>query len=45
MGLYIAREVAQSHKGRIDVISTAEGGTTFTIRLPREAAPKIGQPI
>ncbi len=45
MGLYIAREVAKSHGGRIDVISTAEDGTTFTIRLPREAAPKVGQPI
>jgi signal transduction histidine kinase len=45
MGLYIAREVAKSHNGRIDVISTAESGTTFKIRLPRAAAPKVGQPI
>jgi signal transduction histidine kinase len=45
MGLYIAREVAKSHGGRIDVISTAESGTTFTIRLPRAAVPKVGQPI
>jgi signal transduction histidine kinase len=45
MGLYIAREVAKSHNGRIDVVSTAEHGTSFTIRLPREAAPKVGQPI
>jgi signal transduction histidine kinase len=45
MGLYIAREVAKSHGGRIDVVSTAEAGTTFTIRLPRSAAPRIGQPI
>jgi signal transduction histidine kinase len=45
MGLYIAREVAKSHNGRIDVISTAKDGTSFTIRLPREAAPKVGQPI
>ncbi len=45
MGLYIAREVAKSHDGRIDVTSSVEGGTSFTIRLPREAAPKIGQPI
>jgi signal transduction histidine kinase len=45
MGLYIAREVAKSHGGRIDVISTEESGTTFTIRLPRVAAPKVGQPI
>lgn len=45
MGLYIAREVAKSHDGRIDVISTAESGTTFKIHLPREAAPRVGQPI
>lgn len=45
MGLYIAREVAKSHNGRIDVTSTAKEGTSFTIRLPREAAPRIGQPI
>jgi len=45
MGLYIAREVAKSHGGRIDVTSTAEDGTSFTIRMPREAAPLVGQPI
>jgi signal transduction histidine kinase len=45
MGLYIAREVAKSHNGRIDVVSTKEEGTSFTISLPREAAPRIGQPI
>jgi signal transduction histidine kinase len=45
MGLYIAREVAKSHGGQIDVSSTTRHGTSFTIRLPREAAPKVGQPI
>ncbi|WP_010587129.1 sensor histidine kinase [Schlesneria paludicola] len=45
MGLYIAREVAKSHNGRIDVTSTVADGTSFTIRLPREASPRIGQPI
>jgi signal transduction histidine kinase len=45
MGLYIAREVARSHGGEITVTSTAKDGTTFTIRLPRESAPKVGQPI
>ncbi|BBO33389.1 sensor histidine kinase [Lacipirellula parvula] len=45
MGLYIAREVAKSHSGRIDVTSTAEDGTAFTIRLPRDSAPRHGQPI
>jgi len=45
MGLYIAREVAKSHGGRIDVTSTAKEGTLFTIRLPREAAARDRQPI
>ena len=45
MGLYIAREVAKSHNGRIDVTSSAENGTSFTISLPREAEPRVGQPI
>jgi len=45
MGLYIAREVAKSHGGRIDVTSTVEDGTSFTMHLPREAARRVGQPI
>jgi signal transduction histidine kinase len=35
LGLYIAREVAAAHGGTIDVASTAEAGTVFTVRLPR----------
>jgi signal transduction histidine kinase len=38
LGLYIAREVAESHGGKIDVTSTITNGTTFTIRLPRQTA-------
>lgn len=45
MGLYIAREVAKSHNGRIDVLSTAELGTSFTIVVPRKVTLKPGQPI
>jgi signal transduction histidine kinase len=45
MGLYIAREVARSHGGQIDVTSTEQGGTSFTIGLPRDSAPEAGQPI
>ncbi len=45
MGLYIAREVVKSHGGRIEVTSTKNEGTLFTISLPREAAPRDGQPI
>lgn len=45
MGLYIAREVVKSHGGRIEVTSSREDGTSFSIRMPRQAAPKVGQPI
>jgi signal transduction histidine kinase len=34
LGLFIAREVALGHKGSLDVTSTLEGGTVFTMRLP-----------
>ncbi|HYE18470.1 MAG TPA: sensor histidine kinase [Tepidisphaeraceae bacterium] len=37
LGLYIAREAAQAHGGRIAVASTAAAGTTFTVTLPRHA--------
>jgi PAS domain S-box-containing protein len=39
LGLYIAREVARAHGGTIDVVSSAEEGTAFTLRLPRQAVP------
>ncbi len=45
MGLYIAREVAKSHNGKLDVVSTAKDGTSFTLRLPRDARTKTAQPI
>jgi signal transduction histidine kinase len=45
LGLYIAREVARSHGGRIDVTSSQEAGTDFTVRLPRHCLAKSGQPI
>lgn len=35
LGLYIAREVVTAHGGQIDVKSSAEEGTVFTVRLPR----------
>jgi signal transduction histidine kinase len=35
IGLFIAREIAQAHGGRIDVTSDAASGTTFNITLPR----------
>jgi signal transduction histidine kinase len=33
--LYIADRIVTAHKGRIDVESSEEGGTTFTVHLPR----------
>ena len=44
LGLYIAREIARSHGGRIDVASTAADGTTFTLHLPRHHLRLDGTP-
>lgn len=38
LGLYIVREIVIAHQGDIEVSSTEEAGTTFTVRLPRLAA-------
>lgn len=35
LGLFIAREITQAHGGSIDAASSAEGGTVFTVRIPR----------
>lgn len=34
LGLYIVREIVSAHGGTVKVSSTAEEGTTFTVRLP-----------
>lgn len=39
LGLYITREIVQAHAGTVSVSSTQDQGTTFTVRLPRRAAP------
>jgi PAS domain S-box-containing protein len=41
-GLAIARSIIQSHDGELNVESTVDVGTTFTIRLPRTAAGDTG---
>jgi signal transduction histidine kinase len=45
LGLYIAREIARSHGGRIEATSSEEAGTAFTMRLPRHPLMTLGQPI
>jgi signal transduction histidine kinase len=34
LGLAIAREIIQAHGGRIELHSTVQGGTTFSVRIP-----------
>ncbi len=34
LGLSIVRELVQAHEGRVDVESSADAGTVFTVRLP-----------
>ncbi len=40
LGLYITHEIIVAHGGRIEVTSTQEGGTVFTVLLPRKGASK-----
>jgi len=35
LGLYIVREIARAHGGRVEASSTAETGTTFSLHLAR----------
>jgi PAS domain S-box-containing protein len=39
LGLYISQELALAHGGRIEVCSSAEEGTRFSVTLPRQAPP------
>ncbi|EPX55020.1 hypothetical protein D187_009526 [Cystobacter fuscus DSM 2262] len=35
LGLYIVRQIVLAHGGQLEVSSSADKGTTFTVRLPR----------
>jgi sigma-B regulation protein RsbU (phosphoserine phosphatase) len=35
LGLYLSREIARAHGGRIDVLKNLSGGATLSVRLPR----------
>lgn len=36
LGLYIARQIVLAHGGALEVASSADAGTRFTVRMPRE---------
>ncbi|RKH06253.1 PAS domain S-box protein [Corallococcus sp. CA047B] len=38
LGLYIVQHIVQAHGGTIDVTSSREAGTTFTVKLPRDGS-------
>jgi phosphoserine phosphatase RsbU/P len=38
LGLFIAQQIARSHGGVVTVTSSASEGTTFRVRLPRDAS-------
>jgi hypothetical protein len=44
LGLYICSQIVRAHEGKMFVISTQEGGTQFTVRLPihRRSSPSNG---
>ena len=42
LGLFIAQEIARSHGGWITATSSENDGTTFRVRLPRDASPAGG---
>lgn len=44
VGLPFVRRVAECHGGSVQVSSTAEEGTTFSIDMPRDARPFQGAP-
>jgi PAS domain S-box-containing protein len=41
LGLFISQQIVQAHGGDIEVRSSVEEGTTFTVNLPRSTAQKF----
>lgn len=39
LGLYIVKHIVEAHRGTVSATSSAEHGTTLTVRLPRRAGP------
>ena len=39
LGLYVAREIAEAHRGTIVAANLPGGGASFTVRLPLDARP------
>ncbi|HSM81520.1 MAG TPA: HAMP domain-containing sensor histidine kinase [Nodosilinea sp.] len=44
LGLYIVREIVVAHGGTVEVASTAQAGTTFTVCLPRSHPFEVARP-
>jgi PAS domain S-box-containing protein len=40
LGLFIVEQIIRAHGGSVSVRSSAEEGTTFTVRLPRHVPPR-----
>ena len=40
LGLYIVKQIVDAHGGKVDVVSTHAGGTTFRVLWPRVVHPR-----